>query len=69
MNLLKRIFRPRSNGFDEIEAMRTAREQSLDRLTESVRRLARTAESVSKQKKADDFEKMVRRLRMIEGHD
>lgn len=69
MSLLKRMFRPRPNGVHEIEMLRDAREQSLDRLTQSVRRLARTAESISKQKKDDDFQKLLHRFRVSEGHD
>ena len=69
MSLLKRLFRPRPNGYHEIEAIRIARDKSLERLAQSVRRLAHTAETISKQKKDDDFADLLRRFRASEGHD
>lgn len=69
MSLLKRLFRPRPNGVHEIEEMRAAHERSLERLSQSARRLARTAETVSKQRQEDDFEKLLHRFRVSEGHD
>ena len=69
MSLLKRLFRPRPNGYHEIEAIRTARDKSLERLAQSVRRVAHTANGLARQWKEEEYTALLRRFRASEGHD
>lgn len=69
MSLLKRLFRPRPNGYHEIEAIRIARDKSLERLAQSVRRLAHTADGLARQRKEEEYTALLQRFRASEGHD
>lgn len=68
MKLWHRIFGLR-NGIDEIEPLRAQYSDSAMRVQENARRLARSVEEVSRQKKHDNLEQLVRRFRICEGQD
>ena len=57
------------NGHDELKPLKEEYSKTARRVQEAARNLARAAESVSQQKKHDDFEKLLHRFRVSEGHD
>lgn len=69
MSLLKRLFRPRPNGIHEIELLREERDRSLERLSQSAKRVARAVETISKHKKENELASLMARFRIHEGHD
>lgn len=68
MSLLKRMFRPRPNGIHEIEELREARERSLERLSQSARRLARAVETVTRHAEDNELARIQERARKSGAH-